>query len=114
MWRTSTIPVSSCSLPIGRCTATQRSESCSWSCAERAEEVGALAVEHVHEEDAREPELVGALPDAARPDLDAHHAADDEERALDDAQRAARLALEARVARHVDQVQLALLPVERA
>src|ERR671935_332377 len=28
----STIPVSSCSLPIGRCTATQRSESCSCSC----------------------------------------------------------------------------------
>ena len=30
--------------------------------AERAEEVGALTVEHVDEEDAREPELVGALP----------------------------------------------------
>src|SRR3712207_7291428 len=29
---------------------------------ERAEEVGALAVEHVHEEKAREPELLGALP----------------------------------------------------
>ena len=31
---------------------------------EHAEEVGALAVEHVHEDDARELVLVGALPDA--------------------------------------------------
>ena len=53
--------------------------------AERAEEVGALAVEHVDEEDARDPELVGALPDPRGADLDAHDAAEDEERALDDA-----------------------------
>ena len=33
---------------------------------ERAEEVGALAVEHVHEDDAREAELGGALPEPAR------------------------------------------------
>ena len=45
---------------------------------ERAEEVGALAVEHVHEDDAREPERLGAVPDAARLHLDAHHAADHE------------------------------------
>ena len=31
MWRMSTIPVISCSAPIGRWTATQRSESCSCS-----------------------------------------------------------------------------------
>ena len=111
MWRTSTIPVSSCSEPIGRWTATQRSESCSCICAERAEEVGALAVEHVDEEDARDPELLGPLPDARRADLDPHHAAEDDERALDDAQRAAGLALEARVARDVDQVDLAALPL---
>ena len=79
--------------------------------AEGAEEVGALAVEHVDEDDAREPELLGALPDAARADLDAHHAADEHERALDDAQRRPRLALEARIARDVDEVQLAVLPV---
>ena len=79
--------------------------------AERAEEVGALPVEHVDEEDARDPELVGALPDARRPDLDAHDAAEDEQRPLDDPERAARLALEARVAGDVDEVQLPALPL---
>ena len=79
--------------------------------AECAEEVGALAVEHVHEDEAREPELLGALPHPAGADLDAHHPADDDERALDHAQRRPRLALEARVARNVDQVQLPSLPV---
>ena len=80
--------------------------------AERAEEVRPLAIEHVDEEHARQPELVGALPDPARPHLDTHHAAQDEERPLDDAERAARLTLEARIAGHVDEVQLAPLPVE--
>ena len=78
---------------------------------ERAEEVGALAVEHVDEEEARDPELLGALPDPRRSHLDAHHAAEDDERALDHPQRAARLALEARVAGDVDQVDLPLLPL---
>ncbi len=79
--------------------------------AERAEEVGALAVEHVDEEHTGDPELLGPPPDPRRADLDAHHAAQDDERALDDAERAASLALEARVARDVDQVELPLLPV---
>ena len=79
--------------------------------AERAEEVGALTVEHVDEEQARDPELLGALPDARRADLDAHHAAQDDERTLDDPQRGAGLSLKARIARDVDQVQLALLPL---
>ena len=114
MWRTSTTPVSSCSAPIGRCTATHFGESCDCSCAERPEEVGALAVEHVHVDDARETELVGALPDAAGADLDAHDAADDDERPLDDPQRAADLALEPRVAGHVEQVDLPPLPARRA
>ena len=43
---------------------------------ERAEEVGALAVEHVDEEHAGDPELVGALPDPRRADLDPHDAAE--------------------------------------
>jgi hypothetical protein len=76
---------------------------------EDAEEVGPLAVEHVDEEHARDPELVGPLPDARRADLDAHDAAEHEERALDHPERAARLALEARVAGHVDQVELPAL-----
>ena len=65
---------------------------------ERAVEVGALAVEHVHEQHAREAERVGELLHARGADLEAHDAGDDDERALDDLQRAARLALEPRVA----------------
>ena len=70
---------------------------------EHAEEVGALAVEHVDEDDARELVLLGALPDAARVDLDAHHAAQHDDDALDDAQRRERVGLEAGVARRVDR-----------
>src|SRR3712207_9444237 len=38
---------------------------------ERAEEVGPLAVEHVHEDQPRDVELFRALPEALRIDLDA-------------------------------------------
>jgi hypothetical protein len=79
---------------------------------EDAEEVGALAVEHVHEDDAREAELLGAVPHARRVHLDAHHAGDDDDRPFDDAQRRDRVGLEAGVARRVDQVDLAPLPLE--
>ena len=78
------------------------------------EEVRPLAVQHVHEDDAREAELLGAPPQARGADLDAHHAADREERTLDDAQRRDRVSLEARVARSVDHVDLAPLPLEAA
>ena len=79
--------------------------------AERAEEVGSLAVEHVDEEEASDPELLGPLPDPRGADLDAHHAAEDDERALDDPERRPSLSLEARIARNVDQVELPLLPL---
>ena len=81
---------------------------------EHAEEVGALAVEHVDEDDARELLLLGALPDAGGVDLDAHHAAEHDDDALDDPQRRVRVGLEARVARRVDEVDLAVLPLEVA
>ena len=45
--------------------------------------------------------------------LDPHHRAHREERAFDDAQRGDGVALEARVTRRVDQVDLAPLPLER-
>ena len=77
---------------------------------ERAEEVGALAVEHVDEQHPREAELVRHVLHARRAHLEPHHPVDDDERALDDPQRAPCLALEARVARHVQQVDLAVLP----
>ena len=81
---------------------------------EHAVEVGALAVEHVHEDDPREPALLGALPVPRGLDLDAHHGAHGEERTLDDAQRRDGVALKAGVARRVDQVDLAALPLHVA
>ena len=81
---------------------------------ERAEEVGALAVEHVHEQHPRDVELGRARPQPAGGDLDAHHGVDDEHRRLAHAQRAQRVRHEARLAGRVQQVDLALLPLERA
>ena len=81
-------------------------------CLERAKEIRALAIEHVHEDDAGELELLGALPDAARVHLDAHHAARDDDRALDDPEGRRGVRLEARVAGRIDEVDLALLPVQ--
>ena len=78
---------------------------------EHAEEVGALTVEHVHEDDAGEAELLGAVPHPRRVHLHAHHARDDDDRAFDDAKRRDRVRLEAGVARRVDQVDLAPLPL---
>ncbi len=81
---------------------------------EHAEEVGALTVEHVHEEHTRELLLLGALPDARGVDLDPHHAAENDDDSLDDPQRRERVGLEAGVARRVDEVDLAVLPLEVA
>ena len=81
---------------------------------EGAVEVGALAVEHVDEDDAREPERLGAAPVARGLHLDPHDAADRDERALHDVQRRDRVALEARLAGRVDQVDLPALPLEVA
>ncbi len=53
---------------------------------ERPEEVGPLAVEHVHEHHAGDVELGGALPEALRRDLDAHDGVDDEDGRLAHAQ----------------------------
>ena len=75
-----------------------------------AEVVGALAVEHVHEDHACEPELVGEPPGPRRPDLHAHDRGDRDERALDDPRRATELALERGIAGDVDQVHLPVLP----
>ena len=88
--------MSSCSAPIGSWIATQRDGELLLQRGERAEEVGALAVEHVHEDDARELERLGAGPHARGVHLDAHHAGDDDERALDDVQARDRVGLEAR------------------
>ena len=78
---------------------------------ERPEEVGALPVEHVHDQDAREAELLGELLHPRGADLEAHDARDDDQRALHDAERTARLALEGRVAGAVEQIHLPPLPL---
>ena len=72
---------------------------------EAAVEVGALAVEHVAEQDARAAGVGGAAPEALGLDLDAHHRVDDDERGLDDAQRADGVGLKAGVAGGVDEVE---------
>ena len=60
---------------------------------------------------ARQPEPLGELPRPPGADLDAHHPAHHEQRALDDPEGAAHLPLEARVAGDVEEVELAPLPL---
>ena len=79
--------------------------------AERPVEIGPLAVEHVHEHDAREPAVVGPSPHAAGSHLDAHHGAHHDERPVCHGQCRDRVALEAGVAGRVEEVDLAPLPV---
>ena len=80
---------------------------------ERAEEVGPLAVEHVHVDEAGDAELLRALPQPLRADLDAEHAVDDEHGRLADPQRAERVGDERRLAGRVDEVDLHVPPLER-
>ena len=78
-----------------------------------AEEVGALAVEHVHEHEPSEALLVGTAPEAIGLHLDPHHRVDDEHRRVDDPQRGERVGDEARLAGRVDHVHLAPVVLER-
>jgi hypothetical protein len=80
---------------------------------EHTVEVGPLAVEHVHGDHARQPQVLGAFPEPAGLHLDAHHAADRENRALDHPQRRDRVAQKAGVAGRVDDVDLPAVPLER-
>jgi hypothetical protein len=79
---------------------------------QRAEEVGPLAVEHVHEDQARDVELLGALPQPLGVDLDPHDRVDDEDGRLADAQGPERVGDEAGLAGSVEEVDLAVLPLE--
>ena len=67
-------PRMSCSEPIGISVATTCGPKAALSDVERAEEVRPLAVEHVHVDQARDAELLRALPQPLRADLDAEHA----------------------------------------
>ena len=82
----STTPLNSCSVPIGSCTADDLGAERLLQSGQRVREVGALAVEHVAEEDAGEAALVGARPEPLGLDLDAEDAVDDHEGRLDDPQ----------------------------
>ena len=112
MCRRSTIPVSSCSAPIGIVHGDALLRQLRAQALERAEEIGALPIEHVHEDDAREAAVLAALPVPRRLHLDSHDGAYDEERAFDDAQRRDRVTLEARISRRVDEVDLPALPFQ--
>ena len=79
---------------------------------QRAEEVGPLAVEHVHVDQPGDVQLLRALPQPARRDLDAHHAVDDEDGRLAHPQCTQRISDEARFTRRVDQVDLRVAPLE--
>ena len=114
MCRTSTIPVSSCSWPIGRCTATQRGENCSRSCSsvrmKSARSRSSMLTKNIR----ARLSCSARSQIAAGLHLDPHHGADGDQRALDDAQRGDHVALEARLAGRVDQVDLVALPVDVA
>ena len=114
MCRRSTMPVSSCSTPIGRWMATHCEPSCarSWSSVRKK---SARSRSSMFTKTTRaSPSVFGAVPVARGLHLDAHDAADRDERALDDVQRGDRVALEARLAGRVDEVDLAALPLEVA
>jgi hypothetical protein len=69
---------------------------------------------YVHEDQARDVELLGALPQPRGGDLDAHHGVDDEHGRLAHAQGAERVGDEAGLAGGVEEVDLAVHPFERA
>ena len=79
---------------------------------ERSVEARALAVEPIQHDDARHLELLGGRPDFLGRDLDAGDSVDDDERAIRDAQRRARVAQEVRHAGRVDEIDLVLVPLD--
>src|SRR5262249_35350512 len=108
MCSTSTIPLTSCSEPIGMCTATQLVESCVRSCSS------------VRKKSARSRSSMFTNTTRARPSSSAsrHDLAvptstpmtEETVTSAPSTTRAAQLALEARIAGDVDEVDLPLLP----
>jgi hypothetical protein len=80
---------------------------------EGPEEVGPLAVEHVHVDEAGHAELGRALPQALGADFHAHDGVDHEDGGLADAQGAQCVGDERWLAGGVDQVDLDVAPLER-
>ena len=78
---------------------------------ERAIEVGALTIEAIDDDRARQIVVVGELPDFLRLDLHARHRVDDDQRRLDDTQPGARVRDEVAVPRRVHEVDPVALPL---
>ena len=78
---------------------------------ERAIEVGALTIEAIDDDRARQIVVVGELPDFLRLDLHARHRVDDDQRRLDDTQPGARVRDEVAVPRSVHEVDPVALPL---
>lgn len=74
------------------------------------EEVGAVAVEHVDEDEPGSVKLGGARPQPARGHLDSGYGVDDEDGGLANTQSGERVGDEARLAGRVQQVDLVLAP----
>ncbi len=75
-------------------------------------EIGALAVQHVADDDAAEPARRGAIPEPLVLDLDAEHRVDDDDGGLDDPQGGDGVGEEARVAGRVDEVERETVAVD--
>src|SRR2546428_343608 len=78
---------------------------------QRAEEVGALAVEPVDDDGARQLVLVRELPDLLRLHLHAGDGVHDHDRGIDHAQAGARVGDEITVPRRVDEIDAVAFPV---
>ena len=107
----STTPVKPASLPIGSWSGHEPALQPLLQRLERAVEVGALAVEAVDDDRARQGVLVGELPDLLRLHLHARHRVHHHDRGARHAQPRARVGDEVAVPGRVDQVEAVALVV---
>ncbi len=108
----STTPLKSLSLPIGSWTGTQPRPSVDAHRLERAIEAGALAVETIERDQARELQLLGGRPDLFGRDLDAPDGVHDHQRRFGHAQRRQGLADEVAHPGGIDQIDFRFVPLE--
>ncbi len=80
--------------------------------AEQGVEIGVHLVERVHDQDLGQAEVRGVIPDGVGADAEAVGGIDHDEGEVADAQGAEALADEVRVARGVEEVEFAVLPLE--
>ena len=107
------MPTNLSSLPIGSWIGTGRAPEAVADHLDAAPEVGAGAVELVDEADARHAVAVGLAPDRLGLGLDAGHAVEDDDRAVEDAQAALDLDREVHVPGRIDDVDSMIVPEAR-